>query len=221
MRKTKFVNEEYYHIYNRGVDKRKVFLDQLDYSRFLKGLSDFNTKLVREERKRRKSELSSDSSSERKSELSSDLVSSDLVEIVAYCLNPNHFHLILKQVEERGIEIFMHKQGTGYSNYFNKKYKRSGSLFQGPFKSIHIDSNEYLLYISAYVNKNYFIHGYGSGNWQYSSLLDYIGKRNEALCSKKIILDQFDNNFKAYEKFASDNALYIKEKKELERYALE
>lgn len=215
-RKTEFANGEYYHIYNRGVDKRDVFQNQGDYFRFLKGLRDFNSKLTREERERKtKSELSSGT------ELSSESEESPLVEIIAYCLNLNHFHLILKQTEEKGIETFMHKQGTGYSNYFNKKNDRSGSLFQGPFKSIHIDSNEYLLYISAYVNKNNFIHGYGSGEWKYSSLPDYTGKRNGRICSKDIILGQFDNNAKEYEKFMDDNALYMKEKKETEKYLLE
>jgi len=75
-----------------------------------------------------------------------------LVDVVCYCLNSNHYHMILKQKSNDGIKKFMHKLGTSYTMYFNKKLKRSGSLFQGKFKSIHIDSNEYLLYLSAYVN---------------------------------------------------------------------
>jgi len=77
-----------------------------------------------------------------------------LVEIIVYCLNPNHYHIILRQVSEGGVSKFMLKLSSGYSSYFNKKNKRSGSLFQGRFKAVHIDSNEYLLYLSAYVNKN-------------------------------------------------------------------
>ena len=83
-----------------------------------------------------------------------ELPFSALVEIVAYCLNPNHYHLIVKQISEKGIERFMQKIGTGYTNYFNKRYERSGALFQGKFKSIHIDSNEYLLHLSVYVFEN-------------------------------------------------------------------
>ena len=161
---------------------------------------------------------------------------SELVEIICYCLNPNHYHFILKQKSEKGIERFMHKIGMGYTNYFNKKYKRSGSLFQGPFKSIHIDSNEYLLHLSAYVNKNNFIHGYKdelmnkdsenprglseSGTRQYSSYLDYIGKRNGILCNKEIVLGQFKNQ-KEYQEFMEKTSLYLKDKKEIQKYLLE
>ena len=216
MRKIVFADGEYYHIYNRGVDKRDVFLEDKEYIRFLKNLREFNSDLIREERLRRQTANKSELNSE--SELSSD---NALVEIVAYCLNPNHYHLILKQSKEKGIEKFMHKISTGYTNYFNKKYERSGALFQGRFKSIHVDSNEYLLYLSAYVNRNNFIHGYQSDEkeWRYCSALDYLGKRDGTLCNKDVILDQFRE--KEYEDFLDKNVLYLKEKKELSNYCLE
>jgi putative transposase len=213
MRKLIFANEIVCHILNRGVDKREVFLDERDYDRFLKGMWEFNNNLIREERERLKSELSS------VSELSSDF--KPKVEIIAYCLNPNHYHLILKQLEKGGIKDFMHKLGTGYTNYFNKKYDRSGSLFQGPFKAVHIDSNEYLLYVSAYVNKNNFIHGYKKDDsWRYSSWPEYLGKATPGICNKEIILNQF-KNIGEYQEFVDTNALYLKEKKEAEKYLLE
>jgi len=216
MRKVVFANEEYYHIYNRGVDKREVFLDDADYVRFLKDLRDFNDDLIREERLRRQNVAKSELNSE--SELSSD---KRLVEIIAYCLNPNHYHLILKQVSKKGIEKFMHKISTGYTNYFNKKYERSGALFQGRFKSVHIDSDEYLLYLSAYVNRNNFIHGYSSAKdeWQYCSILDYLGKRKGTLCKKGIIINQFNDG--EYKNFLDKNSEHLKEKKDLARYYLE
>jgi len=213
MRKTEFKNEEFYHIYNRGVDKRDVFLEEVDYVRFLNSMREFNDDSTYEQRMQGK-ELSS------LRELSSEELD-NLVEIVCYCINPNHYHLILKQLRPNGVKTFMHKIGTGYTNYFNKKYKRSGSLFQGPFKSIHIDSNEYLLYLSAYVNKNNFIHGYNLENWKYSSLLDYLGKRSGTLCNKEDIIGQFDNNIDQYKEFLENNALYLKEKKESAKYLLE
>lgn len=213
MRKTEFRNGEYYHIYNRGVEKREVFSCTEDYFRFLKSLKEFNTsvpvgglyeKYLREKEYRRH-EMST---------------GKKLVEIIAYCLNPNHYHLILKQLEDRGIEKFMQKVGNGYSKYFNHKYKRSGVLFQGVFKSIHIDSNEYLLYLSVYVNKNNFIHGYNKSDWKYSSLLDYLGKEKDGLCNKNVILGQF-KNIEEYNEYMKVNALYLKEKKEIEKYLLE
>lgn len=108
----------------------------------------------------------------------------------------------------------MRKIGTGYTMYFNKKHEHSGVIFQGPFKSIHIASNEYLLLLSAYVNANNEIHSYPEKEWAYSSYLDYVGKRKGQLCEKEIILGQFENNFSEYEKYVQDNMLYFKDKKE-------
>ncbi len=161
-----------------------------------------------------------------------ELPFSALVEIVAYCLNPNHYHLIVKQISEKGIERFMQKIGTGYTNYFNKRYERSGALFQGKFKSIHIDSNEYLLHLSVYVNRNYRIHGYGDldeektllnqeSEWTYCSATDYLGERQEgSLCNKDVILGQF-KDVSAYKEFLDSNTLYFKEKKDFQKYLLE
>jgi len=221
MRKTEFANGEYYHIFNRGVDKREVFSDAKDYERFLLSmdlLNDEQEGLMIDWRDYKKSN----------SEATVDAFlklgfrkRDPLVEIVAYCLNPNHYHFILKQVKEKGIEKFMHKVGVSHSKYFNKKNKRSGSLFQGKFKSAHIDSNEYLLYLSAYVNKNNFIHGYNKNDgWPYSSLPDYLGKRNNVLVNKDIILGQFENA-KEYKEYMDKNSLYMREKKELEKYLIE
>jgi REP element-mobilizing transposase RayT len=147
--------------------------------------------------------------------------SEKIVEVVSYCLNPNHYHLILKQLEDRGIEKFMQRLGTSHAMYFNKKYKRSGTLFQGPFKSIHIDSNEYLIYLSAYVNKNNFIHGYtADDSWKYSSLNDFLGKSKNEFVNVNPVLSQF-RNIKDYEKYLNKNASHFKSKKEMEDHILE
>jgi len=209
MRKVELKNGEFYHVYNRGVDKREIFQDRFDYLRFLKSLQEFNCVenigSIYEQSFRKRSSLGCSAPK--------------LVEIVAYCLNPNHYHLILKQVVEKGIEKFMHKVGSGYSKYFNNKHKRSGTLFQGKFQAINIDSNEYLLYLSAYVNNNKFIHGY-QNEFNFSSLEEYIGKTDYKLCSKDIILKQFKNK-KEYAQYLKVNAKHLKEKKELARYLME
>jgi putative transposase len=221
MRKTEFANDEYYHIYNRGVDKRDVFLDDHDYGRFLISLdllNDKNDGLMNCWSDLKKCNLRAKLSEFRKIH-----VQNPIIEIIAYCLNPNHYHFILKQVKERGIEIFMHKLGTSYTHYFNKRNERSGSLFQGTFKSVHVDSNEYLLYLSAYINRNNFIHGYNKDAnciWKYSSLPEYLGNKNINLTNPKIIMGQF-NGIKEYEKFSIENALYMKKNKELEKYLIE
>ena len=234
-RKTKFANGEYYHVYNRGTDKRDVFLDDADYLRFLLCLREFNCiepigSLYEKSLRDKNANGGSTSTVEIEPQKA-------LVEIVCYCLNSNHYHFILKQVAENGISKFIQKVGTGYTMFFNKKNERSGSLFQGRFKSIYIDSNEYLLYLSVYVNGNHFIHAYdkvleveppigGSTSefsvdgWKYSSLPDYAEKRNGTLCNKSIILEQF-SNAKDYLDFVGKHSLEMKKKKEFAKYLLE
>ncbi len=225
MRKTEFAIGEYYHIYNRGVDKRDVFLDNKDYLRFLTSVREFNQKeaigSLYEKYLRDKKANHKNGGSTSIMEVEPPFLSQKLVEIICYCFNPNHYHFILRQLQEKGVEMFMHRLGTSYTMYFNKKNNRSGSLFQGRYKSIHIDSNEYLLHLSVYVNSNHTIHNYKEKEWSYSSYLDYTGKRYGKLCAKGAILGQFDNNPLEYEKFMQNNINYFREKKELEKYVLE
>ena len=222
-RKMKFAEDEYYHIFNRGVDKREIFSSAKDYNRFLISinlLNDTSDGLMVEWRDYQKSNPKNSIHDFLKVPFRKR---EPLVEIIAYCLNPNHYHFILKQVVEKGIERFMHKLGTSHTKYYNKKNKRSGALFQGVFKSILIDSNEYLLYLSAYVNRNNFIHGYNkSDNWPYSSLPDYLGKRSNSLVlvNKDAILGQF-RNIQDYKEFLKNNASFMKDKKEMEKYLIE
>jgi len=234
MRKTKFSaqggsasgrqNEYYYHICNRGVDKREVFCDGKDYLRFLRSMREFNKvstieSLYRHDQLKRKAQKEAELLRfvpNRRSSASS----SPLVEIICYCLNPNHFHLLLQQVTECGVSKFMQKLSTSYTKYFNAKNNRSGSLFQGPYKSVPIKTDAQLLYVSAYINGNPEIHKISKGvnkiskadKWQYSSCFDYLGKRKGNLCSKKVIQDQFRNikEYKDYIKSVVKNSRDIK-----------
>ena len=201
MRKIKFINGEYYHIYNRGTDKRKVFLNDYDFERFLQSMDEFNsTKPIG----------SIFAYSFVKSQLRRP--TSKLVEIVCYCLNPNHFHLILEQRVDGGISEFMKRLSGGYTKYFNFKHKRSGVLFQGKFKAIHINSNEYLLHASSYVNLNNQVHKL-SGDLFRSSLDEYIDRSRVGFCKKNIVLDQFKNRSE-YEIFAKEALKNILNRKE-------
>jgi len=188
-RKEKFVEGEYYHIYNRGVDKRNIFSDKEDLLRFLQSMRDFNVK----------NPIGSIYEKQFVKELGGR--TSKLVKFVAFCLNPNHYHFIITPLVEKGIEKFMQRLGTGYTLYFNEKEKRSGSLFQGKFKSKHIDSNEYLLKSCAYVNfNNCDENGKIKNELSVSSLEEYKNSTKNNLCETFIILDQFDSK-KEFEKF--------------------
>ena len=190
-RKVNLVQGEYYHIYNRGVDKRNIFSDKFDLQRFFQSINEFNTK----------NPIGSlyENSFVREKELGGR--TSKLEQFVAYCLNPNHYHFILTPLVDKCIEKFMQRLGTGYTMYFNEKNKRSGSLFQGKFKSKHINSNEYLLQVSAYVNlNNYDKNGIIKKSLNISSWIEYTQPNNINFCKKSIILGQFKSR-KEYEKF--------------------
>ncbi len=219
MRKVQFINGEYYHIYNRGVDKRQIFLDEEDHLKFLKSLKEFNNKSYYEERSKIVKECGL-------KELSSFLRKVEkVVEVICYCLNPNHFHLILKQLGEGGIPNFLHKIGTGFTNFFNKKYKRPGSLLEGPYKGIHIDNNNYLLWLSGYVNGNSEIHKIAKADgYKWSSYGVFLGQRkSEIISGQEVILSQFNqlNKYKEYESFVKEVIKESKKRKDLEKYLLE
>jgi len=211
MRKLKFITGEYYHIFNRGVDKRIVFQDKKDLERFLKSMEEFNTI----------NPIGSIYEHSRLKNKFGNLVSkkTKLVNFICYCLNPNHYHFILEQLVDGGIEKFMHRLGVGYTNYFNKRYNRSGALFQGTFKAIHISSNEYLLHLSAYVNLNDKVHNFGNLVSKKSSWEEYVGNK-DGFCKKDIILNQF-NSISEYRNFSKVSLEIIKERKEMEKLLLE
>ncbi len=196
-------NSEYFHIFNRGVEKRSIFLDNKDFDRFLTSMTAFNTK----------EPIGSLFELAFLPKQNVARSSPPLVEIVSYCLNPNHFHLLLRQRLENGISSFIQRLSGGYTRYFNIKYKRSGVLFQGKYKSVPILSNEQLLYVSAYINLNNHVHRLGSRTTK-SSWDEYMGSASHAICTKDIILGQFHNK-KEYEVFAKETLDQILENKEL------
>lgn len=199
IRNIEFAIGEYYHIYNRGVDKRTIFKDKDDVCRFFQSMDEFNN-------------IEAVGGIYKHSSIKNKIthnfntpIPEHLVCFVAYCLNPNHYHFILKEVVEGGISEFMQRLG-GYTKYFNHRYKRSGVLFQGKFRAKHISTNEYLLYVSCYVNLNDRVHQLGSkaSKLVKSSWGEYIGENTETFCTKDIVLDQFKNNID-YKKYAEDS----------------
>lgn len=205
MRKHRFARGEFYHVYNRGVEKRLIFLDKADYDRFFKSMIQFNNV----------EPIGSLYWLSFATNKLSGRTTKRLVDIVCYCLNPNHFHLILREVAEGGISEFIKRLAGGYTRYFNIRYKRSGVLFQGKFKSTHVDSNEYLLHLSAYVNLNKYVHKLRSEASR-SSADEYFGKSEKAICKKEIIIRQFKSR-KEYENFARETLINIRERKTLSK----
>lgn len=206
MQKPQFVEDRIYHIYNRGVEKRDVFLEDKDYFRFIHDLFEFNDKdsvlnmAYYFNRQSKEVELQYLDKERKPRKL--------LVEILIFTLMPNHFHLVLKQKKENGIVKFMQKIGTGYTNYFNKKYERVGSLFQGRFKATLISEEAHFIHLPFYIHANPLdLFHYGSStsivgagkkmeefleNYRWSSFLDYIGKKNfPSVTSREFLLEFF------------------------------
>ena len=184
-RSVSFAAGEFYHLYNRGTEKRTIYLDESDYRRFVELLFLCNSSVsinVRDVHQEFDTVFEYDRGE-------------PLIAIGAYCVMPNHFHILVTPLVENGISIFMNKLGTGYSMYFNKKYTRTGALFQGTFKSQHASSDEYLKYLYAYIhlnpvklidphwkeegNKNVETSFQFASSFQYSSLLDHLGHIRE------------------------------------------
>lgn len=182
-----------YHALNRGVEGRNLFQDEKDYARFVHDLYEFNDKrpvnnlsyrfdikgfgnpyFLEDEREK-------------------------IVDLHGWCLMKNHYHLLLSEREEGGLSLFLRKLNVGYANYFNERYERKGTLFQGKTKKIHITNTPHLLYILHYIHLNPLDYLNGAHNWRvrskqgiknaekaldhlekyrWSSYLDYARKRN-------------------------------------------
>ncbi|MDD3150830.1 MAG: transposase [Candidatus Gastranaerophilales bacterium] len=182
-KKPEFIEDEFYHIYNRGVEKRNIFLDKQDHLRFIHCLYEFNNNspvqnLGRDiEHNRSMSEVQPRSFVKNRKRM---------VDVIIFTLMPNHFHLVLKQRQENGIVKFMQKLGTGYTMYFNQKYERVGGLFQGRFKAVHIKKEAHFGWLPFYIHTNPIKKSKGLpsekieqlNHYRWSSYLDYIGIKN-------------------------------------------
>lgn len=200
MRKDFFTEGNYYHIYNRGVERRNIFVDDQDRWRFLTLLFilQWETHFPHIGR------VVSIIKNLKPNFLISDIIpkrdfNKKMVELICFCFMPNHFHFILKERNEegRGISAFMQRLGDSYTKYFNIKHQRTGHLFGGVFKSIPIDHNEYLGYLSAYIHLNpRELQGWSGKEVEYpwSSFQDYVRtNRWGEFLHPSVIADQFDD----------------------------
>lgn len=175
-------SDAYYHIYNRGVEKRDIFLDEEDYGVFLSLL------------KRHMDDKPHQDKSGRQYEQFKD------IELLAFCLMPNHFHLFIFQGDDaQAFTKLMQRISTSYTMYFNRKYNRVGHLFQERFKASRITSDDYLQHVSRYIHLN----PREPFSYKWSSLPYYEGKLQAAWLKPQKAMAQF-NNFKDYQQFLKD-----------------
>ena len=200
---------EYYHVYNHGVLKRDIFLDTRDYARFLflllfhqsPTITFFN--LGREVSHFVRHRMFNISVQDIK-----QINKTKRVQLVAFALMPNHFHLLLQEQSGTGISKYLQRLGNGYTKYFNTRYKQNGHLFQGPYQSVHISDNDQLLYTSAYLHRNCTeLKGWNNREhiYPWSSYADFIGNnRWTGLLKPDIIFEQFLNG-KDYQRWVKES----------------
>jgi putative transposase len=212
-RKIPLVIGEYYHIFNRGVAKAPTFLTKSDYRQAVASLFYYMNINPLMKFSRYKN-LSID---EKDNFLKKSENSNKLVEIICYCLMPNHFHLVVKQLVENGISIFLSRFTDSYTKYFNIKNERVGPLFQGTFKSVHVETENQLLHLSRYIHLNpltsFVIPEKEFLSYQWSSLNEYLEEKN-SLINTKPILSEFSSP-KKYLDFVLDQKNYQRSLKQI------
>ncbi len=210
-----YVEDGFYHIYNRGVEKRTIFEDDQDYKVFLRYLKEAFSPL--EEQKLHTKYIMQGLSLQSVRRPVKTFI--DKVDLIAYCLMPNHFHLLIRQNDADSIKRFMGSLMTRYSMYFNKKYDRVGSLFQGRYKAVMITDEGYLLHLSRYIHLNP-KECVDDLLKAYSSYPEYLGKRQTSWINTEPVLSYFNskplpefkkvNTYKHFvEDYKKDSALLL------------
>ncbi len=209
---------DFFHVLNRGVDKRTTFLDERDYLRFIHDIYEFNDtrNVLPYYQLRRATEPSADV---RRPQTYHERSRERLVQVHFFCLMPNHYHLLLSPVVENGISLFMKKLNGGYSKYFNEKYDRSGALWQGKYKKVLIERDAHFLYIPYYIHfnpldlkvpewrKQCIAHPKKAldflNTYRWSSHLDYLGEKNFPLVTDRKFFLEFFGGEGGYKKSVS------------------
>ena len=216
IRKIPLVNGEVYHIFNRGIDKRSTFTSYNEYLRAYLTIKYYQ--FIHPPIKLSSYLLLSD---EFRKKADNNMIDKKLVSIFAFCLMPNHFHLLIRQEVEGGISKFIGQFLNSYTRYFNTKHKRVGGLFLDQFKNILISGEGQLLHVSRYIHLNPYSSGIVTNfndliHYKWSSFGEYLYSDENGICNKGIIMSAFNNKQNLYKQFVLDRAEFQKELKDLE-----
>lgn len=219
-RKVVFANGEYYHVFNRGVEKRPTFTSKYE---FLRAVDSINFYRFGDLSLRYSKYLALNN--DKKIEFLKLLDEGELqVEIIAYCLMGNHFHFLLRQKREKGIVNFMAKFTNSYTKYFNTKHERVGPLFQGVFKAVHVESDEQLIHLSRYIHLNpvagFIIKINELEKYQWSSYLEYLNIVKKQMVNTAEVMNFFRTPDK-YKQFILDQADYAKQLKIIDHLVID
>lgn len=187
-----YLADSYYHIYNRGVEKRQIFLDSQDYAVFLSYLKEYL--LPKNETELRLQLTDPTLSRSAKAKIIRLIRMNNFygeITFLAYCLMPNHFHFFIKQKSAQSIDIFMNSLATRYTMYFNRRHNRVGALYQAVYKASIVDSEPYFLHLSRYIHKQALRVQGQALTQQPCSYPEYIGERKTAWIHPEEILSFF------------------------------
>jgi len=214
MRNVTIVPGEIYHIYNRGNRKQPIFNASGDYARLLFALLYFQSALPVSNPRRHVKRFKQNGNFDVAQKLEKQILDSRTVNLIAFALMPNHFHLILEEKEEGALSSYLMRVQDSYTKYFNIKHKVSGHLFQGPFGAVRMDDNNQLLYLSTYLHRQSEELKRWRGKAQsypWSSYQDYIlANRWNDLLSTQLILDEFKET-DTYKRFTEESIAKSKE----------
>lgn len=220
-RTTPLVTDEIYHVFNRGNNRQPTFSVKSDYKRAVQTIRFYRFKYLPI---RLSKFLFLDTQKQNEITESLDKENETLIQILSYCLMPNHYHFLLKQTEDKGISKFISNFQNSYTRYFNTKHERDGSIFLGQFKAVRIETEEQLVHVSRYIHLNPH-SGYVIKNltqletYDWSSFSNFLTD-NESFVEKELVLSFFKNKEK-YKEFVFDQADYQRKLKEIEHLILE
>lgn len=195
-----YVEESYYHIFNRGVNKTEIFRDALDYRYFIRLLNFYLSPYTREAQGIFRNRLWR----------SPEHDLSEAVQLVVYCLMPNHYHLIIKQIPANGLTKLMKCVIASYARYFNNRYGRTGHLFEGPCQARNIADDSDLISTSAYVHRNPKDVTRDIINYPYSNLKDIYHQLANSWTNPQLLLHYFDYDEQAYVDYVCENIVVNK-----------
>lgn len=220
-RKLVFANDEIYHVFNRGVEKRPTFTDKrelnralltLDFYRFARPPVKLSKFLV----------IPKDQQKKFLENLKKEF--QKLIEIICFCLMPNHFHFMLRQKLDNGISTFISNLTNSYTRYFNSKHERIGPLFEGIFKAVRIESEEQLIHASRYIHLNpvssFLIEPEELETYQWSSYPEFLRLSDRNFVTKDLVLNFFPSA-EAYRRFVLDQADYARQLELIKHLTLE
>lgn len=220
IRKIVFSNDQLYHVFNRGIERRDIFMDTRDYKRAINLIKYY----IHKETPLRFSQLMQQPEDLRERIFEEVYKSEKLAEIISFCLMPNHFHFLLKQKVDKGVATFISNFSNAFTKYFNTKNARNGPLLQGVFKAVLVETDEQLVHLSRYIHLNpvssSIIEDHELEFYPWSSYTEFLSSTSEKISNPGVVLSMFKSQ-EDYKNFVNDQIDYAKKLEIIKHLTLE